>query len=372
MPLRVHFLNVGHGDCTIIEHPSGRLTMIDINNSQKFDADSTREFVEERRGREAPEQLLAGLGAPTNALFGAIAAPRSGLEPLGGGFNTLGSGLNALGGGFNALRGGFNALAVLEQMRQDEEAATRELTDPIDYMRDRFRGRSLFRYVQTHPDLDHMRGLMRLHHEIGFANFWDIAHDKQIDEFRSDDDRDDWQFYQRVRRGFVSGVKVLTLQQQAAGFAWNEEPADTPGGDWIEILSPTQGLLAACRGTDEFNDASYVLRVWHFGKSLLLPGDAGELAWKSLMQTYGSWLKSDLMKGSHHGRDSGYNLEAVKLIAPRSVIVSVGRKPPTDASRKYHQQCGDVASTRYYGNIVLQIQDDGSWRWFVQRNFDSP
>lgn len=23
--LRVHFLNVGHGDCTIIEHPSGRL-----------------------------------------------------------------------------------------------------------------------------------------------------------------------------------------------------------------------------------------------------------------------------------------------------------------------------------------------------------
>jgi competence protein ComEC len=32
--LRIHFLNVGHGDCTIISHPSGRLTMIDINNSK--------------------------------------------------------------------------------------------------------------------------------------------------------------------------------------------------------------------------------------------------------------------------------------------------------------------------------------------------
>ena len=31
--IKVHFLNVGHGDCTIIEHESGRLSMIDINNS---------------------------------------------------------------------------------------------------------------------------------------------------------------------------------------------------------------------------------------------------------------------------------------------------------------------------------------------------
>jgi len=37
MPLVLHFLNVGHGDCTFIELPSGRLMMIDINNS-KFPA----------------------------------------------------------------------------------------------------------------------------------------------------------------------------------------------------------------------------------------------------------------------------------------------------------------------------------------------
>ena len=30
--MKIHFLNVGHGDCTIIEHDSGRITMIDINN----------------------------------------------------------------------------------------------------------------------------------------------------------------------------------------------------------------------------------------------------------------------------------------------------------------------------------------------------
>jgi len=34
--LTLHFLNVGHGDCTFIELSSGRLMMIDINNSKSL------------------------------------------------------------------------------------------------------------------------------------------------------------------------------------------------------------------------------------------------------------------------------------------------------------------------------------------------
>jgi competence protein ComEC len=51
--LRVHFLNVGHGDCTIVEHHSGRLTMIDVNNSQDYDAETFGEVLAEGR-RSAP------------------------------------------------------------------------------------------------------------------------------------------------------------------------------------------------------------------------------------------------------------------------------------------------------------------------------
>ncbi len=35
--LKLHFLNVGKGNCTIIEHPTERISMIDINNFQKED-----------------------------------------------------------------------------------------------------------------------------------------------------------------------------------------------------------------------------------------------------------------------------------------------------------------------------------------------
>ena len=87
-----------------------------------------------------------------------------------------------------------------------------------------------------------------------------------------------------------------------------------------------------------------------------------------MVRVYGNGLKSDFLKASHHGRDSGYHLDAVKLIAPYITFVSVGRKPDTDASSKYRQQCLRVASTRYHGNIRLEIHDDGQWKWFVDRN----
>jgi competence protein ComEC len=53
---RVHFLTVGEGDCTIIEHNSGRVTMIDIcgGNEIILKAEAKRfEALERPRGNFA-------------------------------------------------------------------------------------------------------------------------------------------------------------------------------------------------------------------------------------------------------------------------------------------------------------------------------
>src|SRR5690242_5239883 len=81
MPLRNHFLNVGHGDCTIIEHPSGRLTMIDVNNSQDYDSESLTELMKERG---ATQQLSLSrnpfaIGSLGGALGPSITPPTTGL-----------------------------------------------------------------------------------------------------------------------------------------------------------------------------------------------------------------------------------------------------------------------------------------------------
>src|SRR5580704_4138232 len=98
MMLRVHFLNVGQGDCTVISHPSGRLTMIDINDSQDYDAESFQELLKEERQKADTLSGLAALSR-TNAL------QASGL--LGASYNPLRGGM--LAASPNPLRGGMLA-----------------------------------------------------------------------------------------------------------------------------------------------------------------------------------------------------------------------------------------------------------------------
>jgi hypothetical protein len=107
--LRIHFLNVGHGDCTIISHPSGRLTMIDINNSQKYDGESFQELLKEERqkadayGFASALQARGMLAASYNPLRGGMLAASP--NPLRGGM--LGAPYNPLSiprsGSFDAI-----------------------------------------------------------------------------------------------------------------------------------------------------------------------------------------------------------------------------------------------------------------------------
>jgi competence protein ComEC len=75
-----------------------------------------------------------------------------------------------------------------------------------------------------------------------------------------------------------------------------------------------------------------------------------------MVKHFGPRLRSTVLKASHHGRDSGYDLEAARVIEPEAIVVSVGRKPDTDASGKYRGQYGSVRSTRFQGNVHLTIR----------------
>jgi competence protein ComEC len=242
--LRIHFLNVGHGDCTIIEHPSKNITVIDINNSQNYDAESHKELVMEQfdkmtsRGRS----MLA------------------------------------------------RALLVGDAERRASEVERIELTDPIKFLKETYPRRTPFRYVQTHPDMDHMRGLKRLYEEVGFTNFWDTKNTKPTPKFRSDADREDWEFYQKLRAGEVDGVYVKTFQRGESLYAFGKDKDGGDGGDRIEILSPNTALVQTCNNAKKSNDLSLVLRVSHGGASVLFPGDAEDAAWDDMIKVYGRRL----------------------------------------------------------------------------------
>lgn len=304
MPLKIHFLNVGHGDCTVIEHPSGRISMIDINNGSELDLMSRSEI---------------------SAVYG-----------------------SALG-----LLGIPSSQTILARKEYGVS-----LTNPVDFFVRVYPGRQIFRYIQTHPDVDHMRGISSLI-ESGLipTNFWDTHHRKEPD--LQEQDVKDWETYQALRTGNYKKTTILRYQRDSRARYFNQNEDETPGGDHIEILSPTPEIQQWADENEEWNDLSYVLRITHASRTIILGGDAGETAWEGIFHHYGTQLKCDILKASHHGRDSGYYQPAVEAMSPLLTIVSVGKKPDTDASNKYHSYSDNVWSTRWKGTISLEITNEG-------------
>ena len=229
-------------------------------------------------------------------------------------------------------------------------------------MRRTYPGQRLSRFILTHPDLDHMRGLARLYETVGFDQFWDTANIRSQPSFAGDADRIDWEFYQRLRLS-----PLTTAMYQGSG-----DPAFgglVGQGDGFDVLSPTQHTTMCCNVGGKFNDISIVSRLQFGGRTIIFPGDAEQFTWSDLVSRYGWTLKADFLKASHHGRDSGYHMEAVRHIAPEITFVSVGKKPGTDASSKYKRFSRIVASTRFYGDIELRIESSGASQWIVQNNF---
>lgn len=301
MPLKVHFLNVGHGDCTVIEHASGRISVIDINNGSDLDSTSLSEIA--------------------------------------------------------ALYGVQSFFLPPTQLLLESKGYSIKTTNPIEYLTRGFSGRSIMRYIQSHPDMDHLRGISSLI-KAGFlpTNFWDTTHNKEPEI--QNRDAEDWETYLSLRNGHNPKVTVIRPKRGSFAQFYNRGEDQNPGGDGIEILSPDPKLQQWANENEEWNELSLVLKITYAGKTMILGGDAGEPAWEAMYEYYGEQLKCDVLKASHHGRDSGYYQPAVKAMSPAVTIVSVGKKPDQDASSLYRCYCDNVWSTRWKGNITLTFQDD--------------
>jgi beta-lactamase superfamily II metal-dependent hydrolase len=218
--------------------------------------------------------------------------------------------------------------------------------------------------------MDHMSGLHRFfwQEKVSLGNFWDTPHKKELDEQSFDSNRYsylDWQVYQKLRIGAgptkaTDGHKVINAWRNDARSYWEE--------DGIQILSPTPELVADCEESGDYNNCSYVLKISHAGREIILPGDAEGPVWASILEHYdASDISCDILKAAHHGRQSGYHKDAVETMDPKVVICSVGKKPSTDAAAEYSKVADSVLSTRYYGTITATIRDDGDI-WINDRN----
>ena len=257
MPI-IHFLNVKNGDCSIIEHFSRRVSVIDVSNAKPVDSEESK-----------LEMLMA-----------------------------------------KAVSRG-----VLGNFQQKNYPV-----NPVAYLRDHNAG-SIFRYIQTHPDMDHMDGIKVLFDEFDPLNLWDTDNEKEMASSSwtgSPYNQDDWKFYKNLRdTNPRSGPKRLTLLSGARGQYWNKSDDGSEGGDGLQVLAPTQELVDAANSSDDYNDCSYVLLYRTGGKRIIFGGDSHNATWEYILEKHESKVTDiDLLIAPHHGRSSGRSYEFLDVLKP--------------------------------------------------------
>ena len=98
--------------------------------------------------------------------------------------------------------------------------------NPIDYLKNRNID-TIFRFILTHPDMDHMDGISDLFSSFKVVNFWDTDNTKMMDETTEWGryNKDDWEFYQEIRKS-ISKPNVLNLYAGQRGQYFNQEAGD--------------------------------------------------------------------------------------------------------------------------------------------------
>lgn len=255
----IHFLNVNDGDCSIIEHNSGHTTVIDVCNAK------ARTLLVEA----------------TEKVHRLAAAAEKGVN------------------------GDFN---------QKEHPV-----NPILYMQDRGIS-TVFRFILTHPDMDHMDGIKAFFEAFSPYNFWDTDNEEEK-EFGQDSNggfnEDDWNFYKELRDGkSESDPKRLALYSGNCGQYWNRAEDQSSGGDGVNILAPTKSLVASANECGDYNDCSYVIFYKTGNHTMLFAGDSHDETWEHILENHKDVKDVDLLIAPHHGRHSDRDWEFLDIVNP--------------------------------------------------------
>lgn len=296
---KVHFLNVDPGDCTIIEHGSGRITMVDICDG----------FT--------PEEISEAINS-------------------------------------TAFNGG-EWTKVLVKGANGNYKMKDNLTNPLAYLNS-IGINDIFRFVLTHPDMDHMDGIKALADQVNISNFWDTGVQKEKPNFSGSPYREeDWNQYIKFKNG-IGAKAIAMLAGEYFQFA-NRNENNEAGGDGLYILAPNEELVKEANNNGDVNDASYVLLYRSAGGRVLLPGDAHDKTWEHVLNNYARDVENcSIMVAPHHGRDSDRSYDFLDRIRPKLTLF--GNAPSEHlAYDKWNQRDLPFITSNQAGNIVLECTD---------------
>lgn len=237
-------------------------------------------------------------------------------------------------------------------------------------------------FVNSHRDLDHLRGLKKINEKFKIKSIWDSG------QTGANTDNDDYNYYMYLRR---------ELKKE------NENNLVVPTPSNIELCT-IAGVKIYCLAAEEdfkenyINEVRMQAKVQHTNsmvllmvyaeRKMLLTGDSDWKSWKekiipNFSKYSNNYEDADILIASHHGSRSFFTdeindhideqknpdttyLESIKLINPKITLISCGdfseyHHPNEEAMKLYKKYTSNeqVYTTNNLGTICGIINSNG-------------
>lgn len=184
--------------------------------------------------------------------------------------------------------------------------------------------------VATHPDADHIGGLIDVIKSVEITNWLDSGKEHTSQTY----------------------LEMLTLIDD------KDINFDVPAANDEILLDDNINIevLYADEAASDNNDASLVLKVVYGDSSFLLTGDAGVAIEKVLMTED---IDVDVLKAGHHGSNTSSSEAFIKKVSPEITILSYGQNnkyghPHKEVTDILTEQDSLIYATAQSGTIVVE------------------
>ncbi|MGE7796853.1 MBL fold metallo-hydrolase [Lysinibacillus fusiformis] len=183
--------------------------------------------------------------------------------------------------------------------------------------------------VATHPDADHIGGLIPVLQTIPIEQFYDSG---------------------KVHTSQTFEEMLMAIDQKNIPYYVPKT------GDLIEFdKDVTVKVLNANEHATDNNDASIVLKVVYGNVSFLLTGDAGIALEKEMMQND---VTATILKAGHHGSNTSSSEEFIRAVKPEVTILSYGEDnkyghPHAEVVDRLQAMGSNIYATAESGTIIV-------------------
>lgn len=132
-------------------------------------------------------------------------------------------------------------------------------------------------------------------------------------------------------------------------------------------------FLSSGQAADTENNASCVVQVHAFGRSVLLPGDIDARRERELVAYWGDSLRSDLLMAGHHGSGASTSQLWLRKVSPDFLIASAGYRnrfghPAPRIAKLAERERVNLLNTADHGAVSFEITPSGQIRCKVGRH----